>query len=385
MKPGCARVCKRHFSLRVGQGKKDAKDLRLDLSAMMSIPPLRISQDRISLTYHSKFMFIGSCFSEAMSSRLLRLKFNCQVNPSHGILFNPSSIAASLARVSSLKYYHYDDIVAHPQNSDTYHSWEHHSCFSSTSRSDMVDSMNNALDEAHDFLRDCDTVFITLGTSRVHILQENRSSKEEKVVANCHKFPSSYFSRRMLSISEVEDNLKFAVDALRHINPSIEVVLTVSPVRHLREDAIENSLSKSILLCAIHNTINSTNGRGNKFRSVQYFPSFEIMMDELRDYRFYKEDFVHPSSLAEDIIFDRFVESFVAEGNTRSIIGAVSRLNRGLSHRPLLASSQAHKNHLHGLLSQIDNIDTIASSAKIDSLDFSSERKEIAEILSCNF
>ncbi len=265
---------------------------------------------------------IGSCFAHSQAKRMKKLGMVEQSNP-FGILYNPVSIECILARVSNSTLYQESDF----EEREKVFSWEHHGDFKYKGKEEAVASSNQKVNETKEFLSKSDIVIITLGTSLVH-------TKDFNVVANCHKQPNKEFEQRQLTFEETKESIQRMIDRVWMINDKAKIIFTVSPIRHLRSGVVESSRSKAVLLAAIHEVLLE-----NKQHS--YFPSYEIFMDELRDYRFAKEDMTHPTEQAEEYIWDRFCETYFSSA-TNSILHEVKKYNQLAAHRPI-HDSQKHE------------------------------------------
>lgn len=248
----------------------------------------------IRMDWKTNLAFIGSCFAEKMAEKFTRFKFHTWVNP-FGIVYNPLSVANMLERISNQKFYSEKEIFS---DGEVFYSWDFHGKFSSKDPERCLQQMNAAIQMAHGYLKTADVVFITLGTAYCYFLKESGA-----VVSNCHRQNGELFNRELVSVERVSQALQTAVSNLERLNPQVRIVLTVSPLRHLRDGAHGNQLSKATLLLAVQQTVKN-------FSNVEYFPSYEIVMDELRDYRFYAADMVHLSPVAEDYIFEKCGQAY---------------------------------------------------------------------------
>ena len=255
----------------------------MDLFTKVDIP-----KSSISIDYSSKLMFVGSCFAENISRFFVDAKFNCLVNPT-GIIYNPLSIRKMVENVVNQKVYGERDFFFDGNN---YCSYDFHGAYSRGTLQEAIALANNCMTEARAFLQNVDVVFITLGTAYVYFLADNPAHS----VCNCHKQKPETFVRRLVSVDEVAAALSDIVSNLSSLNSKLKIVFTVSPIRHWKDGAHGNRLSKSTLHLGIEQVL-------QKFDCCEYFPSYEILEDELRDYRFYAEDMIHPSPLAEKIIW----------------------------------------------------------------------------------
>ncbi len=279
------------------------------------------------LTYADNLFFIGSCFSENIHQKFRDAKFSCCSNP-NGILFNPVSISKAIHSYTTNYQYQESDIFLYQE---LWHSWQHHSRYSSQDKAAMLDTINTSQQKAHDFLQKTNYLFLTLGSAWVY-------EKEGEVVANCHKYPSNAFSHRLLTIEECYTALEEMLLNLKKINPAIQIVFTISPVRHLREGIINNNRSKAILIYCVHALI-------EKYPSIVYFPAYEIVLDELRDYRFFAEDMAHPTSLAVDYIWE-ILQKTSFHSETLTVLPTILALQKALDHKPFHIHSPSHQKFL---------------------------------------
>lgn len=279
-----------------------------------TVAPLR---HKGAIDHDTPLLMLGSCFTDNIGSRLSDRLFDVLANP-FGQLYNAASIAEAVAIAASGRHFSAADLE---HDGTKYHSFHHHTRFSSPDSAVMLRTINASIDHWRFFMQRCKTAILTLGTSYVFIDRKTR-----QIVANCHKFPASRFERRMLSARESAAHLQRTIDSLRQFNPSMNVILTVSPIRHLGDGARQNNLSKGALLEATSIIEREVSG-------TLYFPSYEIMMDDLRDYRFYAADMVHPSEPAIDYIFKLFAESFFST-STMQFAKQCLNFAKRLRHRP---------------------------------------------------
>lgn len=281
------------------------------------VPPLQGLHGTI--THEKPIVMLGSCFTDNIGAKLQESLFNCSVNPM-GTLYNPASIAVAIFDLLYERDYTTGELFNH---NGLWHSWSHHSRFSSSSPEEAVAKMNHSAAEARSLLKDASALIVTFGTSYIFRLKEGRN-----VVANCHKMPASMFDREFLQPSMAVNLWKKILREIAARYPDLKVIFTVSPIRHLADGAHGNQLSKAALLTVIDRLV------AEHPQQAIYFPSYEIMLDDLRDYRFYAPDMVHPSSVAIDYIYTRFCESFMTDG-TIALCRENTKLFKRLSHRPL--------------------------------------------------
>ena len=292
------------------------------------------------INYNSKLVLLGSCFSKNIGNKLTYFKFQTHQNP-FGILFHPKAIENLITNAINEKEYVSKDLIFQDER---WHSFDAHSNLSSSNQEILLKKLNSSVQATNKKLKKATHIIITLGTSWVY-----RSIETGAVVANCHKIPQKKFSKELLSIVEINKSLKTIISLLKSINKDINVLFTVSPIRHLKDGFIENTQSKSHLIAAIHNIIDCKN--------VSYFPSYEIMIDELRDYRFYSEDMIHPNKIAINYIWEKFSETWFEE-NTGSIMKEIELIQKGMAHKPFDKNSEKHQNFLQNLESKKEKIRT---------------------------
>ncbi len=261
-------------------------------------------------------MMLGSCFSDNIGQRLVQALLDATVNP-FGTLYNPASIANAINDLIVCRTYNENDLIEHDGR---YHSFSHHSSFSGINATTVIEKINKSIETSSHILRKASTLIVTFGTAYVFEL-----ASTQKIVSNCHKLPSKHFNRRRMSVNEIVDMWNNIIRKLHNINPRLNIIYTVSPIRHLADGAHDNQLSKSTLLLAIENLCNSN-------ERVGYFPAYEIMMDDLRDYRFYASDMTHPSETAVDYIYEKFSHSYFND-STMQLAKECERLTRRLRHR----------------------------------------------------
>ena len=284
------------------------------------------------INHSSQVMTIGSCFSEVVGERLSLSKFDVLVNP-FGTTFNPDSIFNLLTNSLLSKPVNPDLYL---NRHDNYFHYQLHSSFNAGSVDELADRIEKSQLQVKNKLENASHLVITLGTAFVHRLIESNS-----IVTNCHKQPQQYFSKSILGLNEMIETFNAFYKNLLKVNPEIQVVLTVSPVRHIKDGIPENQLSKSLLKVLCHGLVSI-------YPEIYYFPAYEIMMDDLRDYRFYKEDMIHPSSMAEDYIWNEFQNAFFNE-ETKELIQHIDQIQKNLSHRPFNPQSEAHHQFLFKL------------------------------------
>ncbi|MBV7269895.1 GSCFA domain-containing protein [Winogradskyella luteola] len=289
------------------------------------------------IDYSSKVFLLGSCFSENIGRKFEYLKFQSEINP-FGILFHPFAIENLIVRAINKGYYSEDELIFH---NEQWCCLEAHSKLSSTSKDDLLHRLNAQIDSTHRQIKNSTHIIITLGTSWVY-----RYITSDKVVANCHKLPQKQFLKELLSVEQITESLEAIIALVRSINSKVNFIFTVSPVRHLKDGFIENTQSKSHLIAAIHNVIEVRKQRC-------YFPSYEIVMDELRDYRFYDTDMIHPNNLAVDYIWDKFKMIWLTDETLKTLEQVVAILDKK-AHQPFNPNSEAHQQFLSQLRLEIE-------------------------------
>ena len=299
--------------------------------------PVPLQPAPFGLSHRDDILMLGSCFADGMAQRLRDAAFVVESNP-FGVLYNPISLAQCLTRCAEGEEIGEENLTL---QGGLWHSWLHHGSFSAPSKEACLGACNLALGRAHQFLARCNTLVVTFGTAFAYQLAE-----DGRVVGNCHKAPQRFFTKRLLGANEIADAwrraLSLASGLCRH---PLRVILTVSPIRHWRDGAHGNALSKATLLLAAHQLEQIPCKDGTAAVTASYFPSFEIMMDELRDYRFYADDMLHPSSLAQRIIWERLKGTYMSE-DTLALTRLAERVATMRAHRPLFPGSEAYNEHL---------------------------------------
>lgn len=291
-------------------------------------------------SYSDKLLLLGSCFAENIGLKLNNYKFNLDVNP-FGTLYNPCSIASAIQILKSNRLYAPGELFF---CNDQYHSFDHHSRFSSPSEKECLEEINTRLLHSRKKLKDTRVTIITLGTSFIYHLKDTG-----RIVANCHKLPEKNFDRKRYDVNEITGILETIYNELKQINPEICLLFTVSPIRHWRDGAHANQLSKATLLLATDNLIRQYPDK------IAYFPAYEIMMDELRDYRFYADDMLHPSPLAIDYIWERFAENYI-DRSSLELMKEWDEVLKALRHRPFDPQSEAYQRFIVQTLLKIERI-----------------------------
>lgn len=292
------------------------------------------SSQKISHT--SKLLTIGSCFSQVIGERLSENKFEVIVNP-FGTVFNPDSIFRLLESAAKNNFSMIDAPLTRDGSWFNYHV---HSDFYGSTKEELNTKLKTILKTIHEALPKVDTLIITLGTAFVYRLKSNN-----EIVANCHKIPAVNFSKELLTVQEIINAFSDLLNQFRIQNLQFKILLTVSPVRHTKDTIPLNSVSKSVLRLACHEL-------SAKFENVFYFPAYEIMMDDLRDYRFYKEDMIHPTEVAEEYIWNKFSDTYFEE-ETKKLVQDWRSISKALRHKPFREDSEEHRKFLANLLERL--------------------------------
>lgn len=285
-----------------------------------------ISPSAVPISHRDRIMAFGSCFSENIGTLLIENKFDINSNP-FGILYNPKSISQALERIIEGQTFSNEEIFEY---NGLYQSFWHHGSFSSPDKNTCLEKINHSLQTTIQDIRKANILIITFGTAYVFQFKESGM-----IVGNCHKMPASCFERYRLDVHTIVNDWNTLTNKLKEINPLLHIIFTVSPIRHLKDGAHDNQLSKSTLLLAIDELI-----KANK--NTSYFPSYEIVLDELRDYRFYNEDMIHPTSVAIKYIWNRFSETYFDDKTIR-IMAEWAKINNALNHRPINGNSEEYK------------------------------------------
>ena len=302
--------------------------------------PIPITEVQFPIDYHSKILSLGSCFAVNMAEKLEYFKFQNSCN-SFGIIFNPVSIEKLVQRAVHKRFFTEEDIFYH---NDLWHCFEVHSELSNPDKVFFLDSLNDLIDLTNQQISESTHFLITYGTAWVY-----RNKESNQIVANCHKVPQKQFTKELLSVERIQTALQNTIQLIQTVNPEAEFILTVSPVRHIKDGFVENQWSKAHLIAAIHSTDNS------QLTTHNYFPSYEIMMDELRDYRFYAEDMLHPNQLAIDYIWQRFKETAISK-SALPVLEEIGSIQSSLNHRPFNPESESHQKFLVKLQKKITDI-----------------------------
>jgi len=290
-----------------------------------------------SVSYQDKIMLVGSCFTEHIGNALGELKFQVLQNP-NGILFGPDAVCKTLLSYVDNKKYTKADLF---QLNEVWNSWQHHSRFSTINADEAISIINESQQVAHQFLKQADWLFITLGSSFTYMLTQLADTTSQSIgdaVANCHRAPANWFTRKMLEIEDIKLMLEDCLKQLKKFNPELKFLFTVSPVRHIRDGVVENNRSKARLIESVHYI-------DAKFESAYYFPAYELVIDVLRDYRFYDIDLVHPNYPATKFVLEKFAESCIDE-ETRLLMQEIKKIVIARKHKPFQPQTKAHQQFL---------------------------------------
>ena len=317
---------------------------------------VKIESLKQKIGHNDSILSLGSCFADNIASRLAAAKFQITASPS-GVLFNPESIASAIERYSRAAAPTAEELR---EGDEGWYSFDFHSSLSHSEREVALAQMQQAVEQGAEALAKAKVVIVTFGTAWVYRLKENG-----RVVANCHKQHQSLFSREMLSIEEIVERYSPLMEG---VLAGKKVIMTVSPIRHLSDGLEANSLSKAILRVAIDKL-------AERYDNVHYFPSFELLNDDLRDYRFYADDMTHPSAVAIDYIWERF-EEYAFSAATIDIIKRLRKIADAVAHRPLNADTEAHRNFCLKMIGEIAAMECVTSG-----IDFSEEKRHFKQYL----
>ena len=295
---------------------------------MQLLTPTHISPLHPALRHSDRVVVMGSCFAEHIGARLSEMKWRTVVNP-FGVLYNPLSIAEAMGRLISARPYTEEELTLYPHGG--WSTWMHHSRYAHPDKSTALQLINESLATGSRMVAQADMLIVTLGTAWVYRLKET-----DQVVGNCHKVPERAFTRQRLTVEETVEAMAAMLAQLWEVNPSLRMIITVSPVRHLKDTLHGNQLSKATLLLAVDELCRRFPDR------VHYFPAYEIVMDELRDYRFYADDMAHPSPQAVEYVWERFVEH-MTHREAQDFMTQWTKVARALAHRPFRPEGEEYK------------------------------------------
>jgi hypothetical protein len=321
-----------------------------------TVVPVLSSEKKIS--YNAPVMLLGSCFTENMGNKLLWYKFPAVVNP-FGIVYNPVSIKSSLDRLLEGRKYSKAEIH---NDKGLFFSFDHHSKFSDTDINACLEKINTSYTIASETLQKASILFLTFGTAYYYTLKSSGRG-----VSNCHKLPQNMFDHSRLEVEDIVNAYSELIPSLLKQNPGLHIIFTVSPIRHWKDGAHENQLSKSVLLLSIEKIC-------REFKNTSYFPAYELMLDELRDYRFYEEDMLHPNKQAVEFIWKRFSDSLI-EHDTLRVMNEVDKIQLAKQHRPFNSNTDAFQSFVSQQLSKIEQL-----SQQYSNIDFSSENQHFRSL-----
>jgi hypothetical protein len=324
------------------------------MNLMLTLDPQPAKQ---SIVYEDKLMLMGSCFSDHIGAKLLEAKFQALYNPT-GIVYDPISLAQHLSVIINGKSFESSDLFQH---NELWHSWLFHSDFSSTNQEETLNRINEAIVSAASQLKSATYLFMTLGSAYAYVLKD-----KQVPVANCHKAPKEWFDKILLGVEEMVSALQKSIRELKAINPKIQIVFTVSPVKHIRDGIVENNRSKARLIELAHTL-------SEQEINCSYFPAFELVTDVLRDYRFYATDMAHPNVQAVDFVFDFFCQTYFTK-QTQQLMQEVLQIVSAKNHRPLHANTKAHQQFLKTFLEKTEVMKT-----KFPKLDWTEEERYFNE------
>ena len=305
-----------------------------------------LPKSNFPIDYNSKIVSLGSCFAENIARKLNYFKFQNTCNP-FGILFHPLAIEKIISKAIHLELFTKNDIFFHDER---WHCFEVHSDLSNPNATKLIANLNEILQSTHQKIAESTHLIITYGTAWVYSNLESST-----IVANCHKVPQRQFSKEILSVECIEKSIENTIGLIQKANLDCKIIFTVSPVRHVRDGFVENQRSKAHLITAIQQILNTPMGVSPLRGKEAYFPSYEILMDELRDYRFYADDMLHPSALAIDYIWERFSKTTISE-ESHAIMDEVATIQKGLAHRPFNRESENHRKFAENLNKKINSL-----------------------------
>ena len=305
----------------------------------------------IKINYNQSLFLIGSCFTEHIGNRLADYKFPILQNP-NGILFDPVSVCNSLQSYMNAKSYTAEDLF---YLNDLWQSWQHHSMFSGMDQQAVLNTINQSQKQAHQFLKKANWMIITLGSSCSYKLVNGGTP-----VANCHRAPPQYFIKQLVEISEIANRLDDTIIQLKAFNSDLKIIFTISPVRHLRDGVIDNNRSKARLIEAVHQV-------EQHFDHCYYFPAYELVIDVLRDYRFYDIDLAHPNYAATEFVFEKFKEHYI-ENKSLEQMDDIKKMVNAYRHRPFNPLTNSHQSFLNASLTKARQL-----QQQLPNLDFSEQ------------
>jgi hypothetical protein len=298
--------------------------------------PIILTSESNQIDYTSKVLLLGSCFTENIGGKLDYFKFQNVQNP-FGIVFQPTAIEVLVSRALDEQVFTEKDIFYH---NEQWHCFEVHSLVSRPDKDEYLSVLNTQLNLLRDYLLSATHIVFTYGTAWAY-----RHRKTNTLVANCHKVPQEHFAKELLSVEAISDGIRKTVSRIQAVNADVIIIGTISPVRHLKDGFVENMRGKAHLISAIHLAMET-------HATMRYFPSYELVMDELRDYRFYAEDLLHPNNTAIAMIWERFKTVWIAS-ETEAVQKEIDAIQKGLAHRPFYLESTAYREFQHTLQQKI--------------------------------
>ncbi|MCK5824899.1 MAG: GSCFA domain-containing protein [Ichthyobacteriaceae bacterium] len=305
---------------------------------MKLISEVKIYPPKKYINYNHKLLFLGSCFSGNIGNKFKDSLFNTEVNP-FGVIFNPISILKLIERSIEENYFTEDDWIF---RNEKWVNLDLHGELSFSNLNDAINNSNSILKRVSGFIKNADFMFLTFGTAWIYYFINNN-----QLVANCHKIPQKEFNKKLLTVNEIVEYATVVINKLRAVNSKLEITFTVSPVRHWADGAHNNNLSKSTLHLAINELTNIFNS--------EYFPSYELLIDELRDYRFFDRDLIHPNNLATDYIWEKLSDNLISK-STKIDIERVDKIISSSKHRPFNVESVAHQKFVNKMLQKLQQL-----------------------------
>lgn len=310
-------------------------DFQLPVSIRPLQPPVR---------YRDGILLVGSCFTEHIGNSLGELKFRVLQNP-NGILFDPNSVCRSLVSYIENRQYADGDLFC---ENEVWNSWDHHSRFSHVQKERCLERINESQVAAHQFLKEADWLIVSLGTAFSYRLTTEAAGPKGLGVANCHRAPAAWFHKHLMTIEEIISGWDNTIHRLFQFNPELRILFTISPVRHIRDGVIDNNRSKARLIESVQHLV-------NKFDRLYYFPAYELVIDVLRDYRFFDIDLVHPNYMATQYVMDQFAASCI-DAESRKLMEQVRRIVTARKHRPQQPYTKAHQKFLRQHLEECQQL-----------------------------
>lgn len=291
---------------------------------------IQVSPSPFRIGYRNPVMLIGSCFTDNIGKKMESLRFQTNINP-FGVVYNPMSVKKSLDILISSRKYSSNDLNYH---NDLWYSWDHHSSFSGVDKEQVLQAINQKIAASSEFLKNAGYLFLSFGTARIY-----RLISTGNIVCNCHKVPAKEFAQELLHVDEIVQAYEDLIHNLKSFNPRLRIIFTVSPVRHWKDGARGNQVSKSILHLAVQQLIEKLP------EETEYFPSYELLIDDLRDYRFFAEDLLHPNELGIQYIWEKFSEQYFDPETVKKISG-IQEIIRAAGHRITNRNSESSKDFI---------------------------------------